>query len=56
MVVPEKKGNIDFKKTGITMGCLNCTGSPLMKKEKISAEAAIAAGLQLYIVSMVLMP
>jgi hypothetical protein len=27
-----------------------------MKKEKISAEAAIAAGLQLYIVSMVLMP
>jgi hypothetical protein len=56
MVVPEKKGNIDFKKLGITFGCLNCSGSPLMKKEKISAEAAIAAGLQLYIVSMVLMP
>ena len=56
MVVPEKKGNIDFKKTGVTLGCLNCSGSPIMKKEKISAEAAIAAGLQLYIVSMVLMP
>jgi hypothetical protein len=56
MVVPEKKGNIDFRKTGVTLGCLNCSGSPIMNKEKISAEAAIGAGLQLYIVSMVLMP
>ena len=56
MVVPEKKGNIDFRKIGVTFGCLNCSGYPIMKKEKISAEAAIAAGLQLYIVSIVLMP
>lgn len=56
MVVPEKKGNIDFKSTGVVLGCFNCSGSPLVKKEKISAEAAIAAGLQLYVVSIVLLP
>lgn len=56
MAVPGNKGNMDFKKTGIVLGCLNCSGSPLLKKEKISAQAAIDAGLQLYIVSIVLVP
>lgn len=56
MAVPEKKGNIDFKRTGIVLGCFNCNGAPVLKTEKVSAEAAIAAGLQLYIVSIVLLP
>lgn len=56
MAVPEKKGNIDFKKTGIVLGCLNCNDAPLLKKEKISAEEALNAGLQLYILSIVLVP
>jgi hypothetical protein len=56
MVVPTSKGNVDFKKTGITLGCLNCSGSPLIRKEKISAEAALESRLQLYISSIVLIP
>ncbi|MEO8404795.1 MAG: hypothetical protein ABI480_09375 [Chitinophagaceae bacterium] len=56
MAVPEKKGNIDFKLTGITLGCFNCNGSPIMKKEKISAQAAIDSGIQLFITSIVLNP
>lgn len=56
MIVPEKKGHIDFSKTGITLGCFNCNGHPLLKKEKISAEAALKEGLQLYILSIVLLP
>lgn len=56
MAVPEKKGNIDFKKTGIVLGCLNCTGVAMLKTEKVSAEAAVAAGLQLYILSIVFVP
>lgn len=56
MAVPEKKGNIDFKQTGLTLGCFNCSGSPLMKKEKISAQNALDNGLQLYITSLLLMP
>lgn len=56
MAVPEKKGNIDFKRTGIVLGCFNCSGVPVVKTETVSAEAAIAAGVQLYIVSIVLLP
>lgn len=56
MAVPEKKGNIDFSKTGVVLGCFNCNGTQLIRTEKISAEAAIAAGLQLYIISIVLIP
>lgn len=56
MAVPEKKGNIDIKQTGITLACFNCGGSPLMKKEKISAQTALDNGLQLYITSLLLMP
>jgi hypothetical protein len=56
MVVPEKKGNIDFRKTGITLGCFNCSNTPLLNKEKVSAEAAMDTGLQLYILSIVLLP
>jgi hypothetical protein len=56
MAVPEKKGNIDFKATGAIFGCLNCTGNPTMRKEKVSAQGALDAGLQLYIISLVLMP
>lgn len=58
MIAPEQKqkGNIDFKKTGVSLGCFNCTGTPLINKEIVSAEAAIDAGLQLYILSIVLLP
>jgi hypothetical protein len=58
MVTPEQqqKGNIDFKKTGISLGCFNCNGTPLVNKEKVSAEAAIDTGLQLYILSIVFLP
>ena len=56
MAVPEKKGNIDFKKTGIVLGCFNCNAEPVLKTEKVSAEAAINAGLRLYIMSIVLIP
>lgn len=56
MAVPEKKGNMDFKKTGVTFGCLNCSNEPLVKREKISAEAALEAGLRLYVLSIVLIP
>lgn len=55
MAVPEKKGNIDFKVTGAVFGCLNCSGNPTMRKEKVSAQGAVNAGLQLYITSLVFM-
>lgn len=56
MAVPEKKGLIDFKTTGAVFGCLNCNGSPVMRKEKVSAQTALDERLQLYITSIVLSP
>jgi hypothetical protein len=56
MAVPEKKGNIDFRKTGIVLGCMNGNSNPVLKDEKVSAEGAINAGLQLYILSIILLP
>jgi hypothetical protein len=56
MAVPEKKGVIDFKATGAVFGCLNCHGNPTMRKEKISAQAALDARVQLHVTSIVLSP
>lgn len=56
MAVPEKKANIDFKKTGIVLECFNCNDVSLLKTEKVSAQEANDEGLQLYIVSIILLP
>jgi hypothetical protein len=56
MTVPEKKGNLDFKQIGVVFACLNCAGNPMMRREKIGAQAAVDARLQLYITSIVLFP
>jgi hypothetical protein len=56
MVVPQKKGAIDFRKTGVTLGCLNCSNAPLANREKVGAEAAMGNGLQLHILSLILIP
>ncbi len=54
MVVPESKGKIDFKKTGITLGCFDCSSS-LLNKEKIRASEAINNFINLYIVYIMIM-
>jgi hypothetical protein len=54
MAVPEKKGNFDFKQTGVVFGCLNCQGAPLLRKPKVSAQAAVDERLQLYITSLII--
>jgi hypothetical protein len=56
MAVPEKKGNLDFKQIGVVFSCLNCSGSPFLRKEKISAQAAVDERLQLYITSLIIIP
>lgn len=56
MAVPEKKGNIDFKRTGIVLECFNCNNTSFLKADKVSAQEANDEGLQLYIVSIILLP
>jgi hypothetical protein len=56
MVSPESKGDIDFKKIGITLGCFDCSSSQLLDQKKISASDAVDRGLAMYVVYIMIMP
>ena len=49
MVAPKHTGYIDFKKTGIMLGCMNCSGSSLLEKPIVSAAEAVDNNLSLHI-------
>ena len=56
IVVPDKKGNIDFKNTGVILSCLNCTGSDLMGRDVVSADEAIENSKRLFVLAVIVMP
>ena len=56
MVEPENTGYIDFKRVGIMLSCLDGTGSPILKKQKISAEEAVENRLALHVFYIMLTP
>ncbi len=56
MVPPQKTGTIDFKKTGIMLGCLDCSDSKLLEKIKVSASNAVDHNLSLYIFYIMIAP
>ena len=56
MIEPRQDGNIDFKKMGIMLGCLNCAGSFLLEKRLVSAEDAVGNNLSLHIFYIMVSP
>ena len=56
MVVPQKKGEIDFSTTVVMLDCINCEGSPLLDKKIISATEALDNSLRLYVGMIILLP
>jgi hypothetical protein len=56
MISPDSKGNIDFKKVGITLGCFDCSSSQLLDMKKVSAIDAIERGLSMYVVYIMIIP
>jgi len=56
MIVPQHSGNIDFKKTGIMLGCINCNGSALLDNLKVSAIDALNNSLALHIFYIMITP
>ncbi|MBS1574324.1 MAG: hypothetical protein JST09_03380 [Bacteroidetes bacterium] len=56
IVVPDKKGNIDFKNTGVILSCLNCSNSKLMKQETVSAGEAIENSERVFVLALIVMP
>ena len=56
MIAPQVTGDIDFKKVGIMLGCLDNSGSALLEKNKVSAAEALANDLSLYIFYIMISP
>lgn len=56
MVLPEKKGKLDFKKEEIILGCMNCTDNEFAAATIMNADEAIEDGRILFILSVVLNP
>ena len=56
MITPESTGNIDFKKTGIMLGCINCNSSSLLNDLKVSAMEALTNSLTLHIFYIMISP
>jgi hypothetical protein len=56
MISPGSKGDIDFKNTGIMLGCIDCSGHDLLNKEKISAAEALDHNLVLHVFYIMITP
>lgn len=56
IVVPESKGNIDFKTTGFKLNCLNCSDSRVLNKDIVSAERAVSDNRRLFVNTIILHP
>lgn len=56
IVVPENKGKINFKSTGIKLNCLNCDDSKTLRREVVSAEKALSDSRRLFVNTIILHP
>jgi hypothetical protein len=56
MVEPQNTGYIDFKRVGIMLSSLDGISSPLLRKQKISAEEATENRLALHVFYIMLTP
>lgn len=56
MVLPQQKGEVNFKSTGIVLDCINCDGSALLEKKTVSAADALTQDLRMHIGMIILMP
>lgn len=56
MILPENKGNIDFKKNGIMLNCLNCNDAKFMGTDIVTASNAIYESRRLYVSTIILVP
>jgi hypothetical protein len=50
------QGKIDFKKLGIVLSCLNCSGSRAYNTSLISSQTAIADEKKVYVSAMIILP
>ena len=56
MVLPDKSGNIDFKREGVVLACINCSDIEAGDKSMISADEALAEGRNIFVFTIMLYP
>jgi hypothetical protein len=56
MVLEENKGNINFKKENIILGCINCTDDKYRSTSIMSVDKAIAENRIMFVLSVILTP
>lgn len=56
IVVPQNSGNIDFKKSGVILTCLNCNDASFLKQNIVDANDAIGDNRKLYVFTIFLLP
>ncbi len=56
MIEPKSTGRLNFAKIGIMLSCLDGTSSPLLKKDRISAEEAVDSRLALHVSYIMMTP
>ncbi len=49
MIDPSSRGNINFKKTGIMLGCVDCSANALLDKDIISSKEALDYNLHIIV-------
>ena len=56
IVVPSSRGYIDFRRTGVMLSCMNCTGSDLVSRDMINAQQAIDLQIRMFVQALILLP
>ena len=55
-ILPDKTGELDFKKEGIVLGCVNCNDDRYESAKTMSADDAISNEIILFVLTVVLNP
>ena len=56
MVLPASTGNIDFKREGVILACINCSDIEKSDKSTLSADEALAEGRNIFVFTIMLYP
>ena len=56
VLTPANTGKIDFKKLGIVLSCLDCSGNKIYQTSLVDSQRAIADDKRIYVSAMIILP
>ncbi|MEO6538318.1 MAG: hypothetical protein ABIT07_10935 [Ferruginibacter sp.] len=54
VILPDNDGKLDFKKSGVILGCMNCTDADYYKKSIINTDDALKQGRMLFVHTIII--